>query len=120
MHKNIFIIILHDCREILSYKDHVMSLRPQGIMLKILFIILFRISLKIPHYAHYCSFYALHCCYTYVTVFWKTYLMVTNTEIHFLLVDECHTYALSRDTMHLRLDGQVCYYRRLFCDAVKP
>ena len=29
-------------------------------------------------------------------------------------------YALSRDTMHLRLDGQVCFYRRLFCHAVKP
>ena len=22
--------------------------------------------------------------------------------------------------MHLRLDGQFCFYRRLFCDAVKP
>ena len=29
-------------------------------------------------------------------------------------------HALSRDTMHLRLDGQVCFYRRLFCKAVKP
>ena len=56
----------------------------------------------------------------YVTVFWKTDRMVTNTEIHFLLVDEYHTHALSRDTMHLRLDGQVCFFRRLFCDAVKP
>ena len=55
-----------------------------------------------------------------VTVFWKTDRMVTNTEIHFLPVDECHTHALSRDTMHLRLDGQVCFYRRLFCHAVKP
>ena len=56
----------------------------------------------------------------YVTVFWKTDLMVTNIEIHFLPVDECHTHALSRDTKHLRLDGQVCFYRRLFPDAVKP
>ena len=40
--------------------------------------------------------------------------MVINIEIHFLPVDECHIYALSRDTMHLRLDGQVCFYRRLF------
>ena len=56
----------------------------------------------------------------YVTVFWKTNSMATNTEIHFLPVGECHTHALSRDTMHLRLDGQVCFYRRLFCDAVKP
>ena len=46
--------------------------------------------------------------------------MVTNTEIHFLPVDECHTHALSRDTMHLKLNGQVCFYRRLFCNAVKP
>ena len=37
----------------------------------------------------------------------------------FLPVDECHTHALSRDTMHLRLDGQVCFYRWLFCNAVK-
>ena len=26
--------------------------------------------------------------------------MVTNTEIHFMPVDECHTHALPRDTMH--------------------
>ena len=62
----------------------------------------------------------LHLSYLYVTVFWKTDRMVSNTEIHFLPVDECHTHALSRDTMHLRLDGQVCFYRRLFCHAVKP
>ena len=55
-----------------------------------------------------------------VTVFWKTDSMVTNTEIHFFPVGECHTHALSRDTMHLRLDVQVCFYRRLFCNAVKP
>ena len=58
--------------------------------------------------------------HTYVTVFWKTNLMVTNIEIHFLPVDKSHTYALSRDVMHLRLDGQACFYRRLFCNAVKP
>ena len=55
-----------------------------------------------------------------MTVFWKTDRMVTNTEIHFLPVGECHTHALSRNTMHLRLDGQVCFYRWLFCNAVKP
>ena len=49
-----------------------------------------------------------------VTVFWKTDRMDTNTEIHFLPVDESHTHALFRDTNHLRLDGQVCFYRRLF------
>ena len=56
----------------------------------------------------------------FVTVFWKTDRIDTNTEIHFLPVDENHTHALSRDTKHLRLDGQVCFYRRLFSDAVKP
>ena len=45
--------------------------------------------------------------------------MVTNIEIYFLPVDECHTHALSRDTVHLRLDGQVCFYRRFFCNAIK-
>ena len=35
-------------------------------------------------------------------------------------VDENHTHALSRDTKHLRLDGQVCVYRQLFSDVVKP
>ena len=52
--------------------------------------------------------------YVYVTEFAKTDLMGTNTEIHFLPVDESHTHALSRDTKHLRLDGQVCFFRRLF------
>ena len=46
--------------------------------------------------------------------------MDTNTEIHFLPVDKSHTRALFRDTKHLRLDGQVCFYRWLFSDAVKP
>ena len=40
-------------------------------------------------------------------------------KIHILPVDECHTHALSKKTMHLRLDGQVCFYRQLFCDNVK-
>ena len=46
--------------------------------------------------------------------------MGTNTEIHFLSIDESHTHALSKDTKHLRLDGRVCFYRWLFSDAVKP
>ena len=75
------------------------------------------------------SYYKILVSFTYiiqitksknVTVFWKTDRMVTNTEIHFMPVDECHTHALPRDTMHLRIVGQVCFYRRLFCDAVKP
>ena len=61
-------------------------------------------------------------CFTraYVTVFWKTDHVVTNTEIHFLPVDESHTHALFRDTKHLSLDGQVCFCRRLFSDDAKP
>ena len=43
---------------------------------------------------------------TIVIEFAKTDLMGTNTEIHFLPV--------SRDTQHLRLDGQVCFFRRPF------
>ena len=42
------------------------------------------------------------------------------TEIHFLPVDESHTHALSRDTKHLRLGGQVYFFRWLFSDALKP
>ena len=34
----------------------------------------------------------------YVTVFWKTDLKNTNTEIHFLPVDKSYTHALSRGT----------------------
>ena len=56
----------------------------------------------------------------YVTVFWKTDHMDTNTEIHFLPVDKSHTHAVFRNTKHLRLDGRVCFYRRFFYDAVKP
>ena len=55
-----------------------------------------------------------------MTEFAKTDLMGTNTEIHFLPVDENHTNALSRDTMHFRLDGLVCFFKRLFSNAVKP
>ena len=44
--------------------------------------------------------------------------MVTNTEINFLPVDEWpHSYTIQR---HHALESQVCFYRWLFCDAVKP
>ena len=58
--------------------------------------------------------------YIYVTGFAKNDLMGTNTEIHFLSVDESHTQALSKDTKYLRLDGLVCFDRRLFSNAIKP
>ena len=50
----------------------------------------------------------------------KTDFVGTNTEIHFLPANESHTHALSKDTKHFRIDGQVCFFRRLFSDAVKP
>ena len=50
--------------------------------------------------------------YVYVTEFAKNNLMGINAEIPFLPVEE-----LSRDTKHLGIDGQVCFFRRLFSDA---
>ena len=41
------------------------------------------------------------CIHAYVIVLWKTDHNVTNTEIHFLPVDESYTHALTRDTKHL-------------------
>ena len=65
-----------------------------------------------------CTGHSLHCkIMIFVTEFAKTDLMGTHTEIHFLPADESHTHALSRDTKHLRLDGQVCFFRQLFSDA---
>ena len=64
--------------------------------------------------------YSIFNAYNYVIGFAKTDLMGTYTEIHFLSVDESHTHALSKDTKHLRFDGQVCFYRWLFSDAVEP
>ena len=50
----------------------------------------------------------------------KTGLIVTITDIHFLPVRESCTHALPRNTKYLIIVGQVCFYRRLFTDAVKP
>ena len=55
-----------------------------------------------------------------MTEFAKTDLMGTNTETHFLPVDKSRTHALFRDTKQLRLRDQVCFFRRLFSDAIKP
>ena len=54
----------------------------------------------------------------YVTMFGKIDLCA-STEIHFLPVQE-YIHALSRNTNCLTIDDQVCFYRRLFTDAVKP
>ena len=50
----------------------------------------------------------------------KTGLIHTSTEIQFLFISERYTHALPRNTKYLAIDGQVCFYRRLFSDAVKP
>ena len=55
-----------------------------------------------------------------VTVFWKTDHLRKRTDIHVLPVHDRHTHALSRNTKHWTIDSQVCFYRRLFIDAVKP
>ena len=57
--------------------------------------------------------------YIAMTEFAKTDLMGTNTEIHFLPIDQSHTRALSRDTKHLRIDGQVCFFRWPFFRCCK-
>ena len=59
-------------------------------------------------------------CSIYVTESGKTGLIHTSTEIQFLSISERYTHALPRNTKYLAIDGQVCFYRRLFADAVKP
>ena len=56
----------------------------------------------------------------YVTGSGKIGLIATITDIHFLPVRESCTHALPRNTKYLIIDGQVCFYRQLFTDAVKP
>ena len=61
-------------------------------------------------------------CYT-MAIFnqvWKTGLIRTLTEIHFLSVRESYTLALPRNAKYLTIDGQVCFHRRLFTDAFEP
>ena len=57
---------------------------------------------------------------TYVTIFGKIDHLRASNEIHFLPVQERYIHVLSRNTNCLTIDGQVCFYRRLFADAVKP
>ena len=45
-------------------------------------------------------------------------LIHTLTEVQFLSISERYTHALPRNTMYLAIDGQVCFYRRLFANAV--
>ena len=64
--------------------------------------------------------YIYICICIYVTGSGKTDLIATITDIHFLPVPESCTHALPRNNKYLIIDGQVCFYRRLFTDAVKP
>ena len=50
----------------------------------------------------------------------KTGLICTSPGFHFLSVRESYTHALPRNTKYLTIDGQVCFHRRLFTDAVNP
>ena len=63
--------------------------------------------------------YLLRFCY-FVTIFGKIDHLRASNEIHFLPVQERYIHTLSRNTNCLTIDGQVCFYRRLFTDAVKP
>ena len=54
------------------------------------------------------------CVCVCMKVFWKTDLIQTQ-ELKFK-----HTQALSRNTKYYTIDCQVCFYRQLFTDAVKP
>ena len=80
--------------------------RPQGIMLQVLLIMLFRISLPV-HYAHYYSFYARH-CYYYSTV----PIIIQCTSVEML------NYKLRMTILHT-----LCYIIRfqwvLYCKIVK-
>ena len=56
----------------------------------------------------------------YVTIFEKIDYLRTSTEVHFLPVRESYIHALSRNTKYLTIDGQVCFNRRPFANAVEP
>ena len=60
------------------------------------------------------------CGNVYVTIFGKIDHLRASTEIHFLPVRESYIHALSRNTKYLTIDGQVCFYRQPFADAVEP
>ena len=59
-----------------------------------------------------------HNIHTNTSMYVQIILVLLHQPV--LCVDETHTHALFRDTKHLRLDGRVCFYRRLFFDTVKP
>ena len=56
--------------------------------------------------------------FLYVTVFDKTRLPHTRTEIQFIAYHENHTLSLSTRTNDGAIDGQVCFHRQYFDDPV--
>ena len=69
---------------------------------------------------HLCTYAGMHACMIYVTIFGKIDHLCVSIEIHFLPVRESYTHALSRNTKYLTIDGQVCFYRQPFANAVEP
>ena len=65
-------------------------------------------------------YFVMRAVSTNVTIFGKIDHLRASNEIHFLPVQERYIHALSGNTNCLTIDGQVCFYRRLFTDAVKP
>jgi len=59
--------------------------------------------------------------YSYVTGFEETlHVCGTKIEIHFIAYYNSCTQALSRYSDKFAMDKQVCFYRWLFADPVKP
>jgi len=56
----------------------------------------------------------------YVTGFAKTLQLRTKIEIHFIAHYISHAQGLSRNSDTIAIDKEVCFYRRLFADPVKP
>ena len=61
-----------------------------------------------------------HLCYLCVTGFTKIVLIGTRNEIHFIADYWTYTLALPKNTKHIAIDGQVCFYWRLIADPIKP
>ena len=62
----------------------------------------------------------MYVCLVYVTRSGKIGLIATITEMNFLPVRESCTHALHRNIKYLFIDGQICFHRWLFANAVEP
>ena len=52
--------------------------------------------------------------------FAKTNFEGTRTKFHFISIHESYTYALSKNTKYLAMDGQVCVHRWVSYDTIEP